>query len=525
MKVVTGETMQRIDRRTIEEFGINGITLMENAGRGCAELMLNVLCPWGKRAIVVAGKGNNGGDGYVIARVLQERGWKVMTLVLARREQISGDARINLDRLDNDTVVFCPEQGTIGRIFPGLGPADVIVDALLGTGLQNAVGGLYAEAILVINGAGKPVVAVDIPSGIDSTTGRALGCAVQADMTVTFALAKVGHVLLPGAVHTGELHVIDIGIPSEVIADAEGYEFLDVQAVKSLFRRRERGAHKGNFGHSMIVAGSIGKTGAAALAANSAVRAGAGLVTLAIPASLNAILEIKTTESMTLPLPDAGTGYLAQEAATAITEGLAGKNALALGPGLSWHTETAWVVRDLVEKTNLPLVVDADGLNAISEDTSLLLRRCAAELILTPHPGEMARLWCNLTAADVEADRIGTARDFASRHGVHVILKGARTVVASPDGRIAINGSGNPGMASGGMGDVLTGVLVALLSQGYDAFSACKIGVFVHGYAADLVAEDKGEIGMCATDVQERLPYAIRQLTTESDVIHKEAPC
>ncbi|MCM2356656.1 MAG: NAD(P)H-hydrate dehydratase [Geobacteraceae bacterium] len=514
MKVVSGEIMQSMDRRAIEEFGVSGLTLMENAGRGCAEAIIaGYGSGAGQRAVVVAGKGNNGGDGYVIARLLRERGWQVATFVLARREDIAGDARANLDRLQDGVVVFCPEPRQLGRYVAAFRDATVIVDALLGTGLKSEVRGIYADAIELINGAGKPVVAVDIPSGIDAATGGVLGCAVRAELTVTFALAKLGHVLFPGAEYSGRLRIVDIGIPAEVAASADGCEFLDAAAVRPLLRRRDRCAHKGSFGHCLIVAGSTGKTGAAAMAANSAVRSGAGLVTLAVPAGLNAILEVKTTEAMTLPLPDRGEGHLPAEAKKDILAALAGKDALALGPGLSRQPGTARLVREMAAETELPLVIDADGLNALSEDPSVLLRNKSGALILTPHPGEMARL-ASMATVDVEGDRIGTAREFAAQHQVFLVLKGARTVIAAPDGRMAINGSGNPGMASGGMGDVLTGVLVALLGQGYDPFSACRLGVFLHGFAADLVAADKGEIGISATDVQERLPFALHQLMT-----------
>lgn len=512
MKVVTGETMQRIDRRTIEEFGVSGLTLMENAGGGCAAAIVAEFGEGpGRRAVVVAGKGNNGGDGYVIARLLKERGWQVVTFVLARPEEITGDARVNLDLLQEMSVLFCPEQGELAHYGPALHEATVIVDALFGTGLKSEVRGAYREAIELINGAGRPVVAVDIPSGVDAATGGVLGCAIKAELTVTFALAKCGHVLYPGAEHAGRLQVVDIGIPAAFSEAAEGFEFLDAAAIRPLLRERCRGAHKGEFGHCLIVAGSTGKSGAAAMAANSAVRSGAGLVTLAAPASLNAILEVKTTEAMTLPLPDGGTGFLGTAARTVIEDALAGKDAVALGPGLSRHPETARLVREVAAATELPLVVDADGLNALSEEPGTLLRKKSAIVILTPHPGEMGRLAAISTAA-VEADRIGVVREFAIKYKVYLILKGARTIVAAPDGAIAINGSGNPGMASGGMGDVLTGVLTALVAQGHEPFQACKLGVFIHGYAADLVAADKGEVGMAAVDVQERLPYAFKEL-------------
>jgi ADP-dependent NAD(P)H-hydrate dehydratase / NAD(P)H-hydrate epimerase len=517
MKLVSGETMQMIDRRTILEFGIAGLTLMENAGRGCAELIDAEFGHGpGSRAVVLAGKGNNGGDGYVISRLLQERGWDVKVIVLAERDEIAGDARTNLDRLRSETVLFCPEPEDLAPHLAALGDADVIADALLGTGLKSPVRGILAGAVAAVNASGRPVVAVDIASGIDAGSGRVLGTAVKADHTVTFAVAKLGHILFPGAAHAGRLHVVDIGIPKEAVDEAETSLFLDLDEVRPLVKRRERNSHKGSFGHCLIVAGSVGKTGAAAMAANSAVRCGAGLVTLAVPASLNPILEIKTTEAMTIPVPDEGRGYFADDARTAIVRELAGKDALAIGPGIARNLPTARLVRELVADTPLPMVVDADGLNAVAEDPAVLMRSKSSAVILTPHPGEMARL-AGMSVADVEADRIGTARRFAREHGVHVVLKGARTVVAAPDGRLALNGSGNPGMASGGMGDVLTGILVALLGQAYEPFTACCQGVFLHGHAADLVAAEKGEVGMSAVDVQERLPYAFRELLSARD--------
>jgi NAD(P)H-hydrate epimerase len=512
MKVVTGKSMQLLDRRAIGEFGVSGLTLMENAGRGCAEA---IITEYGAgpmlRAVIVAGKGNNGGDGYVIARILKEHGWHVVTFVLAPHDDIRGDARTNLDLLSDSPVLFCPEQGGLARYASTLREATVIVDALLGTGLSSAVEGIYAEAIGLINNSGKPVIAVDIPSGIDSATGRELGCAVKADFTVTFALAKCGHLLYPGAEYTGKLLIVDIGIPAEITAAAEGYEFLDAEAVRPLLKRRSPRAHKGDSGHCLIVAGSTGKTGSAAMAANSAVRAGAGLVNLAVPASLNAILEVKTTEAMTIPIPDNDSGLFGVESFAAILTATMGKDTVALGPGIFMNPEIAMLVHDLVANVSQPLVIDADGLNALAEAPDVLFRKKSATVILTPHPGEMGRL-AAISTTEVECDRIGVARAFAVKYQVYLILKGERTIIAAPDGAVAINGSGNPGMASGGMGDVLTGVLAALLAQGYEPFQACKLGVFIHGHAADLVAADKGEIGISAVDVQEKLPYAIKDI-------------
>ncbi|RNC67830.1 MAG: NAD(P)H-hydrate dehydratase [Desulfuromonadales bacterium] len=514
MKVVTGETMKQMDRRAIAEFGIPGLVLMENAGRGCADVILRAYgSSVGSRAVVVAGKGNNGGDGYVIARLLMDKGWEVRTIVLALRDDIGGDARVNLDRLDPSTVSYSPPPAGLAPFVAEIEQATIIVDALFGTGLASEVTGAHAEAIEIMNGCHRPVIAVDIPSGVDAGSGALLGMATNADFTVTFACAKLGHVLYPGAERCGELRIVDIGIPQQVADDADGYDFIDGDAARRLIRRRDRQDHKGSFGHCLVIAGSTGKTGAAAMAANSALRAGSGLITLAVPASLNAILEVKTTEVMTLPLPDEGQGFITEQAAPLIAAATKGKSSVALGPGLSWNPATAVLVRHLVSEIDQPLVVDADGLNALSEEPEVIGRKRTASLVLTPHPGEMARL-AGTTVDAVESNRIGIAQEFAARCGTFLVLKGARTVVAAPDGRIAINGSGNPGMASGGMGDVLTGVIASLLGQGYPPFDACCLGVFIHGHAADLVAAEKGEIGISAVDVQERLPWAFKVLIT-----------
>ncbi|MDD2732763.1 MAG: NAD(P)H-hydrate dehydratase [Desulfuromonadaceae bacterium] len=511
MRVVTAQAMQEIDRQAITGYGIPGLLLMENAGRRCVEEIVAEFGASG-RCVVMAGKGNNGGDGYVIARLLGAKGWSVTVVILADREQISGDAATNLEMLPGSVINYCTGEGRLSaRHRDDLLQADVIVDALLGTGLQSSISGLYREAVELINTSGRPTVAVDIPSGIHGTTGLVLGCAVRAHSTVTFAFAKLGHVLYPGVEYTGRLVVADIGIPVTLMETASGYDFLNEETVRPMLRSRDRHAHKGHFGHCLIIAGSVGKTGAAALSANSAVRAGSGLVTLAVAESIHSILEMKTTEVMTFPLPDAGNGYLAGSAAADIKKLLVGKDAIAIGPGIDRHPGTSALVQHLVETVDLPLVIDADGLNALAEDITVLHRKNSKQVILTPHPGEMSRL-VGTSIADVEAARISVAEEFARNYDVFVVLKGARTIIASPTGETAINGSGNPGMASGGMGDVLTGIIVSLLGQGYSAWDACRLGVFLHGYAADTVATEKGEIGLNATDVIEKMPYACNKL-------------
>lgn len=511
MRVVTAHTMQEIDKQAIKDCGVFGLELMENAGRSCVD---EIIAEFGSSGccVVMAGKGNNGGDGYVIARLLSQRGWNVKVLVVAPREQITGDAAINLEKLPVATVTHCTREGQLSALhMEEIFEADVIVDALLGTGLRSNISGIYLEAVDLMNASGRPAVAVDIPSGIHGTTGRVLGDAVRAFMTVTFACAKLGHVLYPGAEHTGRLVVADIGIPPKLMESVPGYDFLNSNTVRPMLRRRDRQAHKGHFGHCLIIAGSAGKTGAAALAANSAVRAGSGLVTLAAAESIHAVLEIKTTEAMTVPLPDSGSGYLSSLAFPEIEKLLAGKAAVALGPGLDCRPGTYALVQKLVETVALPMVIDADGLNALAEDITVLKRKKSQQIILTPHPGEMSRL-LGTSIPDVEAIRISVAQEFARDHDIYLVLKGARTIIASPAGKAAINGSGNPGMASGGVGDVLTGVIASLVGQGYEAWDACRLGVFIHGFAADLVAEEKGEIGMNASDILEKLPYAYNKL-------------
>jgi NAD(P)H-hydrate epimerase len=513
MKIVMSQTMQEMDRRAMVEFGIPGLELMENAGRCCVE---EIIRQFGhreeKRVLILAGKGNNGGDGHVIARLLLREGWRVTLLVLAERKQITGDAAVNLELLPHDLPRFRTRSEELSTLHAvDFRQTDLIVDAMLGTGLSNDLGGVYCEAVQLINGSGKPVVAVDIPSGVHGSSGRILGSAVRADLTVTFACPKVGHVLYPGAEMTGRLLVRDIGIPPAILEQAPGFQYLDEESMAPLLRRRDRQGHKGNYGHCLFIAGSTGKSGAAALCANSAVRAGSGLVTLGVPERLNPILEVKTTEAMTVPLPDSGDGHLAESAFAEIVRLLEGRDVLAIGPGIDRRPETVALVRSLAETVEIPLVIDADGLNALATDMTVLKWKRTSAMVLTPHPGEMARM-LDAPLPPEQADRIQLCREFATNHDVYLVLKGARTIIASPDGSVAINGSGNPGMASGGMGDVLTGIIASLIGQGYEVRDACCLGVFIHGHSADLVARNKGEVGIIATDVAEMLPFARKKL-------------
>ncbi|HWI41251.1 MAG TPA: NAD(P)H-hydrate epimerase, partial [Verrucomicrobiae bacterium] len=345
MRILTAESMAAVDRRAIAG-GIPGLTLMENAGKGAAGAILRGF-PDARSAVILCGQGNNGGDGYVAARHLQTAGWRVQVFVLAVPGSVRGDALHNLELLDPGCVQYCTSRAEMQRIGEELSAADLGVDAIFGTGLRKPVEGVQREAVQALNTCGKPVVALDIPSGVEASSGRILGCAVRADLTVTFAAAKVGHLLYPGAEQTGELRVLDIGIPPYMLEEAEGYEFLDLAAAARLLRRRRRTDHKGTFGHCLLLAGAPGTTGAASMSANSAVRAGAGLVTVAVPQGVHAVLEVKTTEAMTVPLPEAE-GGLAAEAWPSVCALLAGKSAVVVGPGLGRRAGTAELVRRVV---------------------------------------------------------------------------------------------------------------------------------------------------------------------------------
>lgn len=513
MILVTAAEMREIDRQAIEVIGLPGVVLMENAGRGAADAIERRFAAHRPGPVLVlAGRGNNGGDGFVVARHLLNRGWQVATLVLAAAEQVTGDAAIHLQALlrGEGAVHYAGTSEALVAYLAERRPR-LLVDALLGTGLNSEVRDLIAEAIDWINGAALPVVALDLPSGVDATSGQVLGRAVRADLTVTFAFAKVGQASGPGAGLIGELVTVDIGIPRTLLDQVSDFHLLvDADVARQLVPARPVTGHKGTFGHLLVVAGSLGKSGAAAMTAEGGLRVGAGLVTAACPASIQEVLAIKLTEVMTVPLPDRA-GVL-EAAALSLIEGLwLDKQAVALGPGLGLTEDVCELVCSLVRSCPLPLVLDADGLNAIAADPSILLQQHGPPAILTPHPGEMARL-IGGTVLQVEDDRVGTARAFACQYKVVLVLKGARTIIALPDGRVRINSTGNPGMASGGTGDVLTGVIGGLLAQGLGPEEAAVLGVYLHGRAGDRLRPRLGEAGMTATDLLRELPAARNEL-------------
>jgi len=517
MKVLTAQQMQAIDRRAIDEIGLPGVVLMENAGRRAAEeIVLRYAARGLQRALVFAGKGNNGGDGYVIARHLLDNDWDVLTLVLAKEEEVAGDAAVNLTALANcgGQIIYLKNDDELYAVLDDADEFSLVVDALFGTGLTKPLAGLYLEAIGWMNCQTCPVVAVDIPSGIDGSTGRIMGDAVNADLTVSFALPKIGQVSFPGARHVGELVIADIGIPKQVMDEAAAECLLiDAGEAGRLLPRRSIDGHKGTFGHLLVLAGSTGKCGAAVMAAEAGLRGGAGLVTLACPANVQSGVAARLTEVMTVPLHDQE-GEVSLLALGSLRSLAEDKQALAVGPGLGVGKEVSSLVRQWLQETRQPVVIDADGLNALAGNLSILDCQPGREIVLTPHPGEMSRL-SGLTVADIQNDRFSVVREFAVRHKVTLVLKGARTLIASPDGVVHVNTTGHAGMASGGTGDVLTGLIGSLLAQGLPAMSAATLGVYLHGLAAERLRPKFGDAGLLASDLIYELPAARQALATE----------
>lgn len=514
MRVVTAEEMKALDKAAIEEYGISGLVLMENAGRQVVELIRRELGEVrGKVITVFIGKGNNGGDGLVIARHLLNMGAEVKVLSMVNLEEISGDAAVNLDIWRKmDQKIFSLHHGDgINIVKLVLMNTDMIVDAIYGTGFRGRIAEKAGRVIEALNGSGIPIVAVDIPSGLEADTGKVNGPCIRAHYTVTFGLPKLGLILEPGADFTGRLTVADISIPAVLVEKIAPQRYLiSADLVKEWLPSRPSPAHKGNFGRVLVVAGSRGMTGAACLTGESALRAGAGLVTVAVPETLHDIMEGKLTEVMTTPLPDTGKGALGRGARQRILSLLEDSDVLAIGPGLSQAAEVVALVKELLPSVRVPCVLDADAINALA-GAGEVLRKVQAPVVITPHPGEMARLM-GVTTKEIQEDRIGAAVKAAEKWRVVTLLKGARTVVAAPDGAIYINPTGNPGMATAGSGDVLTGVVASLIAQGMETARAAAAGAYIHGLAGDLAAREKGMMGMIAGDILSALPAATREL-------------
>ena len=516
MRVFNTQQMREAERRTIDEIGVPSIVLMENAGRQVVAAMESTFESLASMHVaVLCGRGNNGGDGFVVARTLLGRDMAVSVVLVGESAQVKGDAKINLDilRALGIDVIEIADAGAWELHGAEILDADLVVDALVGTGISDGLSGLYETVVADLNAASTPVVAIDLPSGLSADSPEPMGPVVDAALTVTLGAPKISLVLPPGEVLAGTLVIADIGIPAAVINSVDGpwVELLTKDAMRALVAPRAQDSHKGDYGHVLVVAGSPGKTGAAVLAAEAALRSGAGRVTVAAPASCVQTIAGLGVEFMTLALPEDASGLIDP---SAVEHVLAfGADVIAVGPGLGRSRGVRAFVHALTEQCAVTLVLDADAVVAFAGEADRLMARDEADIIITPHPGEMAAL-VGLPVEELQDQRVSIARDFAATHHVHVILKGHRTIVATPDGRSFVNLTGNAGMATAGAGDVLTGVVAGWAGQLLDAEAACKLGVYVHGLAGDLAEADEGEIGMIAGDIVARLGDAVLDLTS-----------
>ena len=522
MRVLNSAQMREADRRTIEDIGIPSVVLMENAGRQVVAAIEAVHSDLLERQVaVLCGRGNNGGDGFVVARTLAQRGVDVSVFVIGRVAEIRGDARTNLEILGRLglTVVEVADSQAWELHFSEIGDCTLIIDAIFGTGLNAPLSGLMETVVADVNGSGIPVVAVDLPSGLSADSHHTIGPSIEAGMTVTLGAPKLCLVLPPAETNAGDIVIADIGIPAEVFEalDSPRVDLLTRSSMRELITPRSPDTHKGDYGRVLIVAGSRGKTGAAHLAALGALRSGAGLVTVATPAGCQAVVASLGAEYMTEPIAETVEGL--DPKGVDATLDLA-RDVVAIGPGLGQSAATKQFIQTLVDRATMPLVIDADGLNAFTDDPDRIGGREGRDIIITPHPGEMARL-VGMSTDEVQASRLEIARNFAIAHHVYVVLKGHRTLIATPDGKVFINPTGNAGMATGGTGDILTGMVAAWLAQLLDAEAACKLAVYLHGLAGDLAEADEGEVAMTASDLAGHLGDAMMDLTARRKVVER----
>jgi NAD(P)H-hydrate epimerase len=511
--LATAEHMRSFDRKAIERFHIPGLLLMENAGRSAVDILERRLgSVEGRRVFVVCGKGNNGGDGFVIARQLINRDALVHVFLVGGKREVKGDARVNMISAwtlarDPRNRLTVEELHSVRRLSRH-GKPDIVVDALLGTGFSGSVRGTVKRAIDWMNGSGAVVVAVDVPSGIDATTGVVGSTAVRAGLTVAMGMAKIGHFVGSGRDHSGEVHIAEIGIPHSVMTPAKDQTFrINAEDVKALLPHRPLSAHKHSVGKIFILAGSRGYTGAPYLCSQAAMRIGAGAVILGVPHGIHSMMAKKVTEVMVTPLDETGEGTVSSSALQTIEDQVAWSDVVVVGPGLSRNADTGALLRTLIPRVRKPLVIDADGLNAVGTDAALLRRR-KDPTILTPHAGELGRM-IGERSAMIERFRVGMTRAQAANLRSILVVKGSPTATGTPSGAVYLNSSGNPGMATAGSGDVLTGMIAGLLGQGMTPETAAFSGVFLHGLCGDIAARHLGERSILAHDILDRIPDAL----------------
>ena len=516
MQLTTPQEMKLIDRETISSGYAKAIDLMERAGKAVAR-EAEQLTRKNEGISVFCGKGNNGGDGLVAARHLLKKKRKVQVYLFGKKNEIKREPRKNLERFIKlkGKVIEIKNANDLKRLGECRG-SSLFIDALLGIGLKGKIIGLAAQGINFINSFEKKIIAVDVPSGLDANNGITCGPCVEAFETVTFGMGKPGLFLAPGINFAGRVKVIDIGLSPESIRNKKlSHHLLEREEISSLLPKRGLDSHKGDCGHVLVIAGSIGLTGAACLTSSGALRSGAGLVTLGLPESLNIISASKLTEVMTKPLPERN-GSISKDALAAIMDFSKRCKAVAIGPGLSRNTDTGKLVFELIKSLTLPMVIDADALFALSKNPEVL-KKAKSPLILTPHLGEMGRLIGTLrgtgeTPSVVKENKLEIVRSFTKKYNVIIVLKGAGTIIGDPGGSIYINPTGNPSLSSGGSGDVLTGVIASFLSQGLKPIDAAKLGVYIHGMAADEISLSRGPWGVIASDILTQIPLSMYNL-------------
>lgn len=510
MRVATAEQMRYLDNTAIHQRGVASTVLMERAANGlftaCEDVLGTIK---GKRAVVFCGSGNNGGDGVAVARLLHEQGAEVRALLTGRREKMTDDCAEMERRLEAAGGALEDFDPASDEQRQAVQHADVLVDAIFGIGLNAEVRGRAADAIGWMNESVAPVIAADVASGVETDTGRVLGCAVKAAVTVTFTLPKLGHLVGDGALHTGRLIVRSIGLPVDLVDGLETRAtMIDSDLVRAWLPERPEDGHKGTFGKCFLLCGSVGYTGAPILASRAAVRSGTGLVFLGVPESIYTIAAVKSDEAMPSPLPADEEGKLSADALVPALEKMAGCDAALIGPGLGRGDGVTEVVTQVLNTVQYPIVLDADGINAISGHMDVLYRRREAPTIVTPHDGEFARMGGKLD----DGDRVSAAQQFSMTFGCLLVLKGHRTIISLPDGEVFVNTTGNAGMAKGGSGDVLSGILTSLLAQGMHPVKAAVCAVWLHGRAGDLCREKYGERAMTPSDLIEMLPEVFKEL-------------
>ena len=514
MKVVTSSEMRQIDTYTIEQIGIPGIILMENAAIRIVQIIANDIGNLvSKNIVVFAGKGNNGGDALAVSRHLYNLGANVLVVLVAEKDLIKEEAKINLNIVKNIGIKFVlvNDESYNKEIEASLYLADVIVDGLLEIGIKGEVNNLLSGIINLINKVGKYVISIDIPSGINGDTGKVCGKCIIASKTAALGLPKIGVLVGEGAKFTGEIEIVDIGIPNHVIQEQDvSVHIITREEIMHVMPIHLPFSHKGDHGKVLVIAGSTGLTGAATLTSRAAIRSGAGLVTLGIPSSLNAIMEAKLTEIMTLPLADDGRGYLSAKCIEHLESWIEKCSVVAIGPGLGCNEEITKVVSWLVEHSTKPLVIDADGINSLSENIDIL-NKARSPIVLTPHLGEMSKL-TNLSIETIHQDKVSIIKEYSEKWNCTIVLKDWRTLVGAPNGKVIINTTGNAGMATGGSGDVLTGIIASFVAQGLSPEWAAISAVYIHGKAGDLSAGEKGQIGMIAGDIVENIPHALKEV-------------